>query len=70
MCIRDRSNTLENPETCTSAPNVAIIAAQRVTIGGTTAERRSAATWVRGPNGWKCHADSETPLAGQPKPRP
>jgi len=65
------SYTLENPETCTPAPNVAIIAytaAQRVTMDGAATDRRTVATstWVRGPNGWKCHAHSETPLAGTP----
>ena len=67
------SYTLENPETCAPAPNVAIIAytaTQRVTMDGATTDRRTAATstWVRGPNGWKCHAHSETPLAGTPNP--
>jgi hypothetical protein len=34
-------------------------------MNGATQDRRSAAasTWVRGKNGWECHAHSETVIA-------
>jgi hypothetical protein len=49
------------------APNVAIIAytvKQKVTMDGKPQEFRAAdcSTWVRGGNGWECHAHSETIL--------
>lgn len=47
------------------APNVAIIAytvRQNVTMNGESVELRAAdsSTWIRGANGWECHAHSET----------
>ncbi len=46
---------------------VAIIAytvRQKVSINGKTQQMKAAAnsTWVRGADGWECHAHSETPL--------
>ena len=59
------SYAFDDVQVATPAPNVAIIAytvRQSVTMDGKTAERRAAdsSTWVRGPNGWECHAHSET----------
>ncbi|MGH6998118.1 MAG: nuclear transport factor 2 family protein [Phenylobacterium sp.] len=59
------SYAFDNVEVATPAPNVAIIAytvRQKVTMNGKTAELRAAdsSTWVRGANGWECHAHSET----------
>lgn len=56
--------TFDDVEVATPAPNVAIIAytvRQNVTMGGKRAELRAAdsSTWVRGANGWECHAHSE-----------
>lgn len=53
------------------APDVAIIAytvRQKVTMQGQRREFRAAdtSTWVRGPDGWKCHAHSETFLSDSP----
>lgn len=58
------SYTFDNVEVTTPAPNVAIIAytvRQNVTMNGKTAELRAAdsSTWVKGTNGWQCHAHSE-----------
>lgn len=52
-------------------PDVAIIAytvRQKVTMKGKPQELRAAdsSTWVRGPDGWACHAHSETLLGGPP----
>ena len=52
-------------EVASLAPNVAIIAyevRQDVTMDGKRAELRAAdsSTWVKGANGWECHAHSET----------
>ena len=52
-------------EVSAPAPNVAIIAyevRQDVTMDGKRAELRAAdsSTWVKGANGWECHAHSET----------
>lgn len=49
----------------TPADDVAIIAykvKQKVTMDGKPQELRAAdsSTWVRGPDGWECHAHSET----------
>jgi hypothetical protein len=61
------SYALEDVAVITPAPNVAIIAyvvRQKMTMNGTPRESRAAdsSTWVRGDNGWECHAHSETPL--------
>lgn len=55
----------EDVEVSTPAPNVAIIAytvRQTVTMDGKTAELHAAdsSTWIKGDNGWECHAHSET----------
>jgi hypothetical protein len=55
----------ENVEVVTPADDVAIIAykvKQDVTMDGKQQELRAAdiSTWVRGTNGWECHAHSET----------
>jgi hypothetical protein len=47
------------------APDVAIIAytvRQKVTMDGNSQDLHAAdsSTWVRGPDGWECHAHSET----------
>jgi hypothetical protein len=52
-------------EVVTPADDVAIIAykvKQKVTMDGKPQELRAAdsSTWVRGPDGWECHAHSET----------
>lgn len=49
----------------TPAPDVAIIAykvKQKVTMDGQKQELQAAdsSTWIRGANGWECHAHSET----------
>lgn len=49
----------------TPAPDVAIIAykvKQKVTMDGKKQELHAAdsSTWIRGPQGWECHAHSET----------
>ena len=59
------SYAFDDVKVATPAPNVAIIAytvRQNVTMNGKTAERRAAdsSTWIKGPNGWECHAHSET----------
>jgi hypothetical protein len=58
------SYAFDDIEVATPAPNVAIIAytvRQNVTMGGKRAELRAAdsSTWIKGPNGWECHAHSE-----------
>jgi len=60
-----KSYAFDHVEVVTPAPNVAIIAytvRQKVVMGGKTAELHAAdsSTWVRGANGWECHAHSET----------
>lgn len=55
----------EKVEVAAPAPNVAIIAyevRQDVTMDGKRATLRAAdsSTWVKGPQGWACHAHSET----------
>jgi len=51
-------------EVITPADDVAIIAykvTQNVTMDGKKQELRAdSSTWVRGPDGWECHAHSET----------
>jgi ketosteroid isomerase-like protein len=66
------SYDFDNVEVITPAPDVAIIAytvSQKVRMDGKTAERRSAdsSTWLRGRNGWECHAHSETFLEEEAK---
>lgn len=55
----------EEVQVSTPAPNVAIIAytvRQDVTMDGKKAQLHAAdsSTWVRGEDGWHCHAHSET----------
>jgi len=55
----------EDVEVVTPADDVAIIAYtvnQKVTMDGKPQDLRAAdiSTWVRGANGWECHAHSET----------
>lgn len=55
----------ENIEVSTPAPDVALIAytvRQSVTMDGKAKDLRAAdsSVWIRGPNGWECHAHSET----------
>lgn len=57
----------EAVEVLLPAPGVAVIAykvRQSVTMGGKPAAFTAAdmSTWVQGPNGWECHAHSETIL--------
>ena len=52
-------------EVTTPAPDVAIIAytvTQKVTMDGKSQDLRAAdsSTWIRGADGWECHAHSET----------
>ena len=59
------SYQFDDIEVVTPAPDVAIIAykvKQKVTMDGKKQELRAAdsSTWVRGPDGWECHAHSET----------
>ncbi len=53
------------------APNVAIIGyvvRQKVTMNGKPQDMKAAdsSTWIRGDNGWECHAHSETVLDAVP----
>jgi ketosteroid isomerase-like protein len=59
------SYAFDEVEVSTPAPDVAIIAytvRQKVTMDGNAQEMRAAdsSTWVRGADGWECHAHSET----------
>lgn len=59
------SYEFEDVEVVTPADDVAIIAytvKQNVTMDGKRQELRAAdaSTWIRGANGWECHAHSET----------
>jgi ketosteroid isomerase-like protein len=59
------SYQFEDIEVVTPTPDIAIIAykvKQKVTMDGKKHELRAAdsSTWVRGPDGWECHAHSET----------
>ena len=61
------SYKFEDVEVITPAPDVAIIAykvTQKVTMGGKRQELQAAdsSTWIRGADGWECHAHSETIL--------
>lgn len=55
----------EHVEVSTPSPNVALIAytvRQRVTMNGKTDDLRAvdSSVWIRGADGWECHAHSET----------
>jgi hypothetical protein len=59
------SYAFDDVEVSTPTPDVAIIAytvRQKVTMDGKSQELRAAdsSTWVRGADGWECHAHSET----------
>src|SRR5262249_8847373 len=59
------SYEFDDIQVVTPTPDVAIIAykvRQNVTMDGKQQELRAAdsSTWVRGPDGWECHAHSET----------
>jgi len=59
------SYAFEDVEVSTPAPDVAVIAytvRQDVTMDGKSDSLRAAdsSTWIRGTNGWECHAHSET----------
>ena len=59
------SYAFDDVEVVTPADDVAIIAytvRQKVTMDGKQQELRAAdaSTWIRGANGWECHAHSET----------
>ncbi|MEQ1819938.1 MAG: nuclear transport factor 2 family protein [Terricaulis sp.] len=61
------SYKFEDVEVITPAPDVAIIAykvKQNVTMQGKKQEFEAAdiSTWIRGADGWECHAHSETIL--------
>jgi hypothetical protein len=65
------SYTFDDVEVSTPAPDVAIIAytvRQKVKMKGKPQELRAAdsSTWIRGSNGWECHAHSETLLTPAP----
>ena len=58
------SYSFDDVEVTTPAPDVAIIAytvKQKVTINGKSQDLRAAdsSTWIRGAEGWECHAHSE-----------
>ena len=57
-------------EVATPTPDVAIIAytvKQKGTMDGKASNMHAAdsSTWIRGPEGWECHAHSETFLDGE-----
>jgi len=57
-------------EVATPTPDIAIIAytvEQKGTMDGKASNMRAAdsSTWIRGPQGWECHAHSETFLDGK-----
>lgn len=59
------SYAFEDVQVTTPAPDVAIIAykvRQKVTMDGKPQELHAAdsSTWIRGANGWECHAHSES----------
>ena len=63
------SYAFEDVEVSTPAPDVAIVAytvRQKVKMDGKRQEMRAAdsSTWIRGADGWQCHAHSETFLQG------
>ncbi len=61
------SYVFDDVEVVSPAPDVAIIAytvRQKVTMNGKAQELHAAdsSTWIRGADGWECHAHSETML--------
>ena len=59
------SYAFDDIEVTTPAPGVAIIAytvTQKVTMDGKSQDLRAAdsSTWIRGADGWECHAHSES----------
>jgi hypothetical protein len=65
------SYEFEDVNVITPADDVAIIAykvKQNVTMDGKKQELRAAdmSTWIKGANGWECHAHSETFLQDKP----
>ena len=61
------SYVLEDVEVCTPSPDIALMAytvRQSVTMDGKSQDMRAAdsSVWIRGSNGWECHAHSETLL--------
>lgn len=63
------SYAFDDIEVSTPAPDVAIVAytvRQKVRMDGKRQEMRAAdsSTWIRGADGWQCHAHSETFLPG------
>lgn len=66
------SYAFDDVEVSTPAPDVAIIAytvRQKVTMGGKQQEMHAAdsSTWIRGAQGWECHAHSEAILKDAPR---
>ena len=62
------SYAFDDIEVSTPAPDVAIVAytvRQKVKMDGKRQEMRAAdsSTWIRGSDGWECHAHSETILS-------
>ena len=69
------SYDLEDVEVAVPSPDVAIIAyqvRQKVRMKGEEQELHAAdsSTWVRGENGWECHAHSETFLTPEKEEAP
>jgi hypothetical protein len=65
------SYAFDDVEVAVPAPDVAIIAytvRQKVIMKGEARDMRAAdsSTWVRGPDGWACHAHSEAVLEKEP----
>jgi hypothetical protein len=61
------SYAFDDVEVSTPSPDVALIAytvSQNVTMDGKARKMRAAdsSVWIRGSNGWECHAHSETVL--------
>ncbi|RCW87937.1 MULTISPECIES: nuclear transport factor 2 family protein [Phyllobacterium] len=64
---RLESYSLEDVEVSTPSPDIALIAytvRQNVSMDGKSQNMRAAdsSVWIRGSNGWECHAHSETLL--------
>jgi hypothetical protein len=64
------SYAFDDVEVSTPAPDVAIIAytvRQKVKMDGKTQDLRAAdsSTWIRGVDGWECHAHSESILKNE-----
>ena len=62
-----KSYAFDDVEVSTPPPDVALIAytvSQNVTMDGKAKKMRAAdsSVWIRGSNGWECHAHSETVL--------